>query len=303
MKFAVGTYTGNNTDNHAITGIGFQADMILIKGNSTQVSCWTTSAMQPDLTSYLETALAGFTGAIKTIDSDGFTLGTDAHVNANTVTFYYMAWKDDGNGDFKVGSYVGDGTTRNISTTFQPAIVLVKHNGTDQARWRPASLGGTADKRFDPVADTNGEISALNASSFTVNNLNSVNASGETYYYAAWKAVTGYVATGVYTGTGSSHDETGFGFQPDEVWVKSATTVRGCHRSSSNTGTTSLRFNNAANDASNVISAIVSDGITIGTDAMVNTSSGTYHWAAWKAGTTPLNATGTHIFGDQGLIS
>jgi hypothetical protein len=106
-----------------------------------------------------------------------------------------------------------------------------------------------------------------------------------------------YFNTVTYTGNGvGGTNITGVGFQPDLVWIKrrSATeyhvwndAVRGVPKN--------LYSNvNNAEDTGNLMSAIISDGFTVQTDASVNGSGSTY--VAWNwlgANTTVSNTSGT----------
>tara|TARA_Y100001970_G_C14228329_1_gene857055 strand:+ start:1980 stop:3059 length:1080 start_codon:yes stop_codon:yes gene_type:complete len=102
-----------------------------------------------------------------------------------------------------------------------------------------------------------------------------------------------YYDTKLYTGTGSSLNNTGLAFQPDLVWIKKRTTdshaltdsVRGVNK------TLFTDNNNAEDSTTNMMTAFNSDGFTVGTNSMVNGSGGTYVSWNWKAGTTSGIAT------------
>nr|BAR15149.1 hypothetical protein [uncultured Mediterranean phage uvMED] len=104
--------------------------------------------------------------------------------------------------------------------------------------------------------------------------------------YTTINKSTDYFNTKLYSGTGSSQNITGVGFQPDWTWVKSRTNaeahvlrdaVRGNYRLNSAT-------NGAQDDATSSISGFVSDGFTVATADAVNNSSQTYASWNWKAG-------------------
>ena len=102
-----------------------------------------------------------------------------------------------------------------------------------------------------------------------------------------------YYDTKLYTGTGSSLNNTGLAFQPDLVWIKKRTTdshaltdsVRGVNK------TLFTNNNNAEDSTTNMMTAFNSDGFTVGTNSMVNANGGTYVSWNWKAGTTTGIAT------------
>jgi len=101
----------------------------------------------------------------------------------------------------------------------------------------------------------------------------------------------------LYTGTGSSLDLTGVGFQPDWVWVKGRSntqshaiwdSVRGVQKYISSNATA------AETTQSTGLTSFNSDGFTVGTMSQLNTSAYTYVAWNWKAGGTAVtNSSGT----------
>lgn len=82
-QMLTGSYTGDGTDNRQITGLGFQPDVVTIKGNATQNAVMRTSTMAGDNSK----ALVGGTGLeanlIQSLDPGGFTIANDARVNSS----------------------------------------------------------------------------------------------------------------------------------------------------------------------------------------------------------------------------
>ncbi|MBI5699938.1 Ig-like domain-containing protein [Candidatus Saganbacteria bacterium] len=93
--------------------------------------------------------------------------------------------------------------------------------------------------------------------------------------------------TGYYVGSGVSRSITGVGFQPDLVIIKADTaTGRAVWRSSSMTGDSTAYFENAAANASGLVTSLDSDGFSLGTGADVNSVSNTrYVWIAFRSST------------------
>lgn len=105
-KMATGSYTGDGGVTKAITGVGFQPRRVEIvqkrtSGSGTVAHVYTTDAIIDDNvsgaailidlngTSTMETA------RIKTLDSDGFTVGdagADAHPNSSGIDYNWTAW-------------------------------------------------------------------------------------------------------------------------------------------------------------------------------------------------------------------
>src|SRR5213594_3728562 len=109
MQMMSGSYVGNGTTGRAITGVGFKPDAVIVKGNTAQLAVMRTTSITGDAAKELAAATDLRSGRIRSLDGDGFTIGTHAEVNAVGITYVWTAFKDDGAHDFRVGSYVGTG--------------------------------------------------------------------------------------------------------------------------------------------------------------------------------------------------
>ena len=90
---AVGTYTGDATDNRAITGVGFQPNIVIVKnGSAANAAVLRTSDFVGD-SSAVFSGTAPVANQIQSFDADGFTVGTAANVNQNGSTFWWIAFK------------------------------------------------------------------------------------------------------------------------------------------------------------------------------------------------------------------
>ena len=71
---------------------------------------------------YFSNAATGITTGVTGYFENGFTVGTHATVNTNGSTYFYAAFRDNGAGDIKVGSYTGNGYDQHVITGvgFQP---------------------------------------------------------------------------------------------------------------------------------------------------------------------------------------
>jgi hypothetical protein len=120
VNVKLGTYTGTGADNRSITGVGFQPDFVLVKGGANRaVIC--TDTMDTGDAKCITGANGMETDQIQALEADGFQVGTSARVNANTTVYYYLALRDDGNGDFCTFSYTGNGADdRNITNAATP---------------------------------------------------------------------------------------------------------------------------------------------------------------------------------------
>ena len=190
-NFAVGAYTGTGVggDDRSITGVGFQPDLVVIKGHNAQLGVFRTSSMAGDATAYFS-GTADTTDCIQALESDGFQIGEDDKVNEETKIFYYFAFKDTAE-QFDVGTYVGDGNDPHDITGlgFRPGLVWIKEDSTDVAYQRPASLTGST-QSLEKGANADDLIQALDADGFELGGSTGVNETGVTYRYAAWETTS-----------------------------------------------------------------------------------------------------------------
>lgn len=88
-RLAVGSYVGNGVDNRWITGIGFTPKFVILQRAATSVAVYRLSSMPAD-----NSARFGSAGLVANLiqaeNSDGFQVGSNADVNINTETFYYL---------------------------------------------------------------------------------------------------------------------------------------------------------------------------------------------------------------------
>ena len=282
---ATGSYTGDGIDNRAIGGVGFQPDVVIIKGAANgRRTVARSSTMTGDQTKPLASVLPLVTDRIQSLDLDGFTIGTHAAVNTSGGTYHWVALKAAA-GQLQVGSYTGNGTSQPITGIgFSPEYVVILGSYADNAIQRSATM--TTPYRFDDPAAGANSLNSLDADGFTVGSHAQVNSSGITYHYIAWNVVPGVVAAGSYNGDGlDDRSITGVGFLPEYVIVKAdadgASCHRGVHRPSSIATDSTLNFTIGANFA-NGIQTLEADGFQVGTDCTVNTGGTTYHYLALK---------------------
>ncbi len=189
----VGSYTGNGADSRSIAGVGFQPDTVIVMAADTSDDpVFSTSVHSADDSSYFNTTTAGGTDRIQAMETDGFQVGTHASVNANGVTYHYIALKNVA-GSFKALSYTGNGVdNRSITGVgFQPDDVVAKRvSGFDQqhAPWHPTTIGDATDSSltWSSTGATANLVQALEADGFQVGNDATVNANGQTYVAMAW---------------------------------------------------------------------------------------------------------------------
>jgi hypothetical protein len=93
-KTAVGTYNGNSTDNRAITGLGFQPELVMVRraGGSTMAYHPASLGAATD-SSQQFLAGANSNNWIQALQADGFQVGTNTTVNATGSAYHWIAWK------------------------------------------------------------------------------------------------------------------------------------------------------------------------------------------------------------------
>ena len=290
FSMARGTYTGTgSTGNYIqIDGLSFTPDLVIVKGNTTSYGVFRTSMMPGDSTAYLANGAVNFTGGIVSLDPGGFTIGTNAAVNTSGITYYWEAfgnaWNEytnSGSSSFYIGTYFGNATD-NVSVPklpFAADMIAVKGNTAQLGVFRTSSQSGDLSSYFSATAETSNIIQAINSDGFQLGTSVTVNTNATLYYYFGFKSGPNFTV-GTYTGSGATKSVS-FGFQPDYMWIKHASTTAGVERSSSISGDGALPFTNVASQTSS-ITAITSTGITLSTSAYVNSSSVTYRYVAWR---------------------
>jgi hypothetical protein len=128
-------YTGNATDDTAITGVGFQPDFTWIKIRNIGYNHRLQDSVRGATKSLLSNATSAEqtnTDAVKSFNSDGFVLGTDisnGSFNSNGNTFVSWNWLGangtSANTDGSISSTVSANTTSGFS--------IVSYTGTGSA--------------------------------------------------------------------------------------------------------------------------------------------------------------------------
>ena len=132
-------YTGTGAEN-ALTGVGFQPDWIWLKKRGASGHHFLQDVVRGPTyqlrssTNGVETNNAQY---VKSIQSDGFTLGTDSDVNPNGGTAVAWNWKAGGS-----SSTNNDGATAStVSANTTSGFSIVTHAGTSGATTIGHGLG------------------------------------------------------------------------------------------------------------------------------------------------------------------
>lgn len=305
-KIQTGYYVGNGKD-LSITGLGFKPDFLIIKSNAAiNIAAFKTSAMPEDTTAFFsglenrDNRLIleddGFTvreeDQLK-LKTDGFSVSSSANLNVEGIRYIWIAFQGSDcttTGSFCVGTYQGEiSSSKDINTGFTPDLVIVKSNANTTANFATSLMNSTQSLSFSNVGIyTNSAYTSIITGGFRAGSTNST--VGQNFYYVAFKASSEFLKIGTYIGD-SSDDRNIFiesSFNPDFVIVKS----HGANHSVMNTkesyGDSSSYI---AINSANIVDAIQNlnnDGFQIGTNAVVNSSSTTYHYIAFR-GITPFS--------------
>jgi hypothetical protein len=187
------TYTGNGASSRAITGVGFQPDLVWTKSRSgANPNVWIDSnrGLSKFLISNSSNAEGTDATLITSFDSDGFTIGTDNPDYNNFNGDTYVAWNWRANqgtnvsntagsitstvsantsAGFSVVTYTGNGTagaTVGHGLGVAPKMIIVKNRGNSSPNWvvYHESLGTTGDSYLGypeyyllQLADTSGK--------------------------------------------------------------------------------------------------------------------------------------------------
>ncbi len=301
LKVATGTYTGDSTDNRAITGLGFSPKLVVVcvngsgqrwvKFSSFDGTYATSSLMQTDNT---DLSSANNKEQIVSCDADGFTVsynnvyGDANSPNATGYTYYWWALGGDAT-DIYAGKYTGNGVDGKAITDpgFTPGFVWIQGTINEHSVTKCTSTGASTDSSCFSFYDfmTDG-IQSLTASGFTVGTSSRVNTNAATYWYVAVKDTAGVFASGTYTGNGSDNrDITGVGFKADVLYVfgdSSGSANFAAFRTKDCTaGDNSFPIRSGA-QTTNMIQSLGADGFQVGTATNVNNNGTTYYWIAMK---------------------
>jgi hypothetical protein len=253
-------YTGNGSNGHAITGVGFQPDLVWGKCRNIGTDHYWVDAVR-GVTKVLRSNLTNVeytqTDSLVSFNSDGFTLdddnsgGPSGNFNISGRTYAAWNWKANGSGSsntagtitstvsanptagFSVVTWTGNGTagaTIGHGLGVKPSFFVVKCRNLTGCNWDVYHSAYGATKH----TILNGTNSVTTYSGFfnnteptstliTLGSDREVNQSGATYVAYCWAEVPGYSSFGSYVGNGNADGPfvyTGGGFRPAFLLIK-----------------------------------------------------------------------------------
>ena len=179
------------------------------------------------------------------------------------------------------GTYVGNGADSRVISAlgFRPEAVYISRSGNVNPVLRTSSMTGDNTKVLgSATALGSNMIQWLTNDGFEVGTDLSVNGNGTTYNFIAWGSGD-QIDAGSYTGTGSAQTINGAGFTPDFSYVIGSGATQSIYRTNQSTNSYDWL---AGAPITTAITAYAANGITLGTDATVNTASAVYHYVNWN---------------------
>ena len=261
LHFNTNLYTGNGSTQHSITGVGFQPDLVWIKGRgSTYSHFWFDAVRGAGKQIYSNSTAIEATNNnnLYSFDSDGFSLaqsGNDDVTNQNNINFASWNWKaansagssnTDGSitstvsanttAGFSIVSYTGngsDGATVGHGLGVTPSCIIFK-NRSDVQYWvvYHKELGGANNHlRLDTTAATSTSLNmfsstAPTSSVFEIGTQPQVNGNTNNIIAYCFAEKKGFSKFGKYTGNGSANGPFVYtGFKPAMVILKNTSTT------------------------------------------------------------------------------
>jgi hypothetical protein len=304
-------YTGNGTTDHAITGVGFQPDLNWIKERSNadnHILHYVGMNAGDYLRSNTNDALSNSGEMTKSLDSDGFTVGTRGEVNTNSSNYASWNWKAGGSGSantdgtisstvsanttagFSIVSYTGNGTsgaTVGHGLGAVPKLMIVKclTGESWQVYHVVTGYGYTSELNITnaPFTTTNRWNSTDPTSSvFTLGNSTTVNANGTAYIAYIFAEKQGYSRITSYKGNGNADGTFVYtGFKPAFILAKNTSRAE------------NWTIWDSARGSINVVQRFLRPD-----ESTAETNSSTYavdilsNGFKWRAGDTKINHTG-----------
>ena len=231
--FQVKTYTGNGSDDHAQTFDGttdMQPDMVWIKSRSDTGynHCLidsvrgVTKVIRPNLLN----AEATLSDALKSFDSDGFTLdddGSNGEMNVNTQTYIAWCWKESADAGFDIVSYTGNGTARTIAHSLSavPKFIFLRRRdaSTNWSTYHVSTGNGHSDPLNEGEVPTDSTSfwndTTPTSSVFTVGTISNTNNDGSAIIAYLFAEKQGFSKFGSYEGNGNANGPFVYlGFRP-----------------------------------------------------------------------------------------
>ena len=247
-------YTGTGAS-QAITGVGFQPDLVWTKNRDSTDNNNLFDAVRgvrEFISSNLPSAEGTAADSLNSFDADGFTIGAWGDINGNTEDYASWNWKAGtttgiGSGDitpsaysfnttagFSIVAYTGTLSGSGIATVphglgAAPQVVITK-SLSDSREWyvqhpaltTPSYYVYLSTNAAEANGAGNGTMSAPTSTVFDTNWGSGINESGQTYIAYCFAEKKGYSKFGSYTGNANANGPFVYlGFRPAFLMIKS----------------------------------------------------------------------------------
>ena len=258
-QFNTVLFTGDASTSNAVTGLGFQPDLVWIKArddnNLYSNALFDSSrgrAKSVFSDSDRDENSSSSTQDLVSFDSDGFTVGTSYNTGSNLSGKATVAWcwkgaggttASNGSGSttstvqantksgFSIMTYTGTGSNATIGhgLSAKPDLIFTKRRSSSQT-WGVyhSALGATKYLALNSNAAAGTDSAFWNDTEPTstliyLGTEGRVNASSQTYVAYAWHNVEGYSKFGSYEGNANNDGPFVYtGFRPRMLWIKEA---------------------------------------------------------------------------------
>jgi len=239
LHVKTGAYIHNDENPLVLRGLGF-TPKVIIAWHQTEVMM-KTDQMGANLSLSFDNSRRE-TDALS-IEDDGFDNNGELILNGGRfavsgtqLDYRFTFWVAIGGSDCFTGSYIGNGTSQNVTLGFEPGILWVKGDATNRvAIMRLNSMNaidfgagaGDGAMRADGTAPITDAITAVSGTDFSVGAHAEANTNAVTYWYWGIKQSSSQQATGAYTGTGSGGVSPSTGLARRTLWAFTGNIVFG----------------------------------------------------------------------------
>jgi hypothetical protein len=240
-------YTGTDSDNRTITGVGFQPDFAWFKRRNSATNHGLFDSIRganKRLSSNLSDAEFSDSNALMSFNSDGYVVSSDGTTNA-AGTYVSWNWKAGGAASSNTNGSITSSVSANVDAGFSiatfvlpttaqtighglskpPELIFQKGRATGSAWWTFAKpIGNTKALRLDSTTNSVTSQNFWNNTdpTSTVVTIGANSGSNNNWLMYCFHSVDGYSKVGSYTGNGSATDGTFVhcGFKPAWVMIK-----------------------------------------------------------------------------------
>ena len=303
LYFQTKLYTGNDGTQSLTLGgdEDMQPDFVWFKARSGDAASHTlfdsVRGAQKRLNADSGNAESTLTTGLSSFDSDGFSIGSNADMNANTVTYVAWCWKESATAGFDIVSMTGTGSARTNAHSLSavPQWIMVKELDNAGSWYTYTESQGNTKSMF--INATNAVSAGSSgywndttptSSVFSLGTDGGVNQASTAYVAYVFRSVQGFCKFGTFLANSNVDGPFVYlGFRPALVIVKCASDVNDWaalddKRSPFNPVDDSVYPNTSAAEVTSHVIDFLSNGFKIrDSDGTVNSTGNTYIYMAF----------------------